>query len=86
MRYKVQEHQVGTTWKDAVVDYSKKGWDNCTFDTKREAEVYAYLWCNSVTRNIAEERAPIMEIRKPKGFRSSATYGEEILMRIVEDE
>lgn len=50
-----------------------------TFPSKREAEVYAYLWTNAVTKAVAQERAPIMDIGKPVGFRSSVTYGEEVV-------
>lgn len=84
MTYTVQEQQSDGSWKDAVLLPSHAGWDVCTFSTKREAEVYAYLWTNAVTKAVSQERAPVMELGKPVGFRSSVTYGEEVVMRVVE--
>lgn len=69
MTYTVQEQQSDGTWKDAVLLPSHTGWDVCTFSTKREAEVYAYLWTNAVTKAVSQERAPVMELGKPVGFR-----------------
>ena len=90
IKYKVQEFcskdGCARDWHDVVLDGKYCGWQECSFESKRKAEVYAYLWCNRVTASVASETAPTMQINKPMGFRSSATFGEECLMRIIEIE
>jgi len=84
--FKVQEcsDKANNVWKDASIHTNKKQWACCTFDTMREAEVYAYLWCHNVTIDRARQVAPQMTVDVPLSFRSSATYGEDVVMRIVE--
>lgn len=84
MKYKVQEHQTGTQWKDAILVVSSKLWANCTFNSKREAEVYAYLWCNQSTKERAYEVAPEIAIGVPYEFITPLTFGEGVFMRIIE--
>lgn len=43
-------------------DYNIKGWNVDTFNTKREAEVFAILWAYPVTRRFAFKNSPSMEI------------------------
>jgi len=75
-------------WHDAVLYKTGRfcpGWALCEYDDKRLAEIYAYLWCNDVSGVQASFNAPTMQINVPMGFRSSATMGEEVLMRIIEE-
>ena len=37
------------------------GWDNFSFENKREAEVYAFRWAYPVSREKAEADAPHMQ-------------------------
>lgn len=38
------------------------GWDSSIFDTKRDAEIYAYLWCYQCSLEDATKLAPVMNI------------------------
>lgn len=58
-----------------------EGWNNNGFETKREAEVYAYQWAYPVSKAEAEQEATEMEIGKPYDY----SMGEfPIMMQIME--
>lgn len=64
MKYTVYENgKPAAMWPDGFTF-----WDNATFATKREAEVYAYLWCYPVTKPVAAKEAPEMEIGKKYNY------------------
>lgn len=46
-------------------DYGLAGWQNDEFGTKREAEIYCYLWSYGTTYQDADCCAPIMELSVP---------------------
>ena len=54
-------------------------WGKDTFESKREAEVYAYYWAYPVTKIQAEKYAPKMEIGKSYNYSMSEF---PILMKI----
>jgi hypothetical protein len=60
-----------------------KCWEIATFDTKREAEIYAYLWCYPVTRDVAEKEAPQMKIGVAYDY---GMFEVPVWMKIVEEE
>jgi len=41
-----------------------KSWNNSTFQTKREAEIYAFHWAYPYSNEECEKNAPEMEIGK----------------------
>ena len=59
-------------------------WGNAEFPTKRDAEIYAFLWCNAVTRYEAEVLAPKMNLGVKYDYASNLTWHETILMSILE--
>lgn len=46
-------------------DYKVKGWDTDTFNTKREAEVFATLWCYPVSFEHAPMYSREMPLNQP---------------------
>lgn len=67
--------------KPAEMVGSDHFWSTGEFITKREAEVYAYLWAYPIVKSEAEIRAPEMEIGK------AYDYGQTkvpVMMRIEE--
>lgn len=60
-----------------------KCWETASFDTKREAEVYAYLWCYPVTKAVAERDAPKMDIGTQYDY---GMFEVPVLMHIEEEE
>lgn len=84
MGYRVQEGESKNgPWSDAVVNASKKGWDNCTFDNQKDAEEYAYSWCNYATKDESEKLAVRMKLGIPHMYVSNVN-GSGVYMRIVE--
>jgi hypothetical protein len=79
MKYTVYENG-----KPAVMALKTfKCWEKATFDTKREAEVYAYLWCYPVTKDVAQQTAPEMEVGKKYDY---GVYEVQVWMHIEEEE
>ena len=62
-------------------EHNIKGWDVDTFDTKREAEIFAYHWAYPVLREDAVENADVMELNKEYDY-SISEY--PVMMKIEE--
>jgi len=62
-------------------EHNIKGWDVDTFDTKREAEIFAYHWAYPVLREDAVENADVMEFNKEYDY-SISEY--PVMMKIEE--
>ena len=62
-------------------EYGIKGWDVDTFDTKREAEVFAFLWAYPFDRETAEVNAPTIPIGVDKDYSMSEF---PVMMRVEE--
>lgn len=72
--------------KPCILTIKLPMWSTNSFKTKREAEIYAYLWCNSVTREIAAKHAPVMEAGKVYEISTPLSMGSVIKMCIKEEE
>lgn len=63
-------------------DYKIPGWlGQDTFDLKRDAEIYAFLWAYSVSKSEAEKEAPEMETGVDYDY---STFEFPLMMRIEE--
>lgn len=68
--------------KEAIIEDTKiSTWKNCTFETKREAEVYACLWAYHCYLEEAERDAQEMELGKKYNM---STCGVPVMMEIRE--
>lgn len=63
-------------------EYNIPNWGIDTFDTVREAEIFAYLWAYPVTKEEAEVNAPQMAIGCDIDY--SMTSECPVLMKIIE--
>lgn len=60
-------------------------WSSAEFSSKRDAEIYAYLWCHKVTKEEAFRIAPEMELGVKYDYSSGGlSFGEPIIMSILE--
>jgi hypothetical protein len=69
--------------KPAVLMHSYDCWKSNVFNTKREAEVYAYLWCVGTTLERAKQEAPEMNLGEDYDY---SLYGDPVWMMILEVE
>lgn len=67
--------------KPAIIGLGPR-WRNATFDTKRDAEVYAYCWAYPVTKEFAEKNAPEMTPGEDYDY---GMYEVPVWMRIEEN-
>lgn len=63
-------------------EYKINGWEVGSFETKREAEVFAYLWAYPVSKSDAESNAPPMDLGKEYDY--SIVHGFPVMMKIEE--
>lgn len=71
--------------KPAVMEDSKyKRWHSNKFETKREAEIYAFLWAYPVTLHEAITYAPTMELNIEYDY--SSWEPRTFLMKITKEE
>ncbi len=86
--FRVQEYSnYFKHWSYAIIahlDGRSKTWGNCEFKEKRDAEVYAWMWCNVATKEQAIIDAPEMQIGVAYDYRGPLSFNEEVLMRIIE--
>ena len=59
-----------------------KGWDNNGFETKREAEIYAYHWAYPMPYEECKATAPEMELNVDYNYSMATDF--QVLMKIVE--
>lgn len=72
-------------FKPAKLDSENPIWNNNEFRNKRQAEIYAYVWCNKVTWSQASLMAPEMELGVQYDYSSGGlSFGEPIMMSILE--
>ena len=60
-------------------EYKIGDWTNDTFNTKREAEIFAYMWAYPVNYEVASKNAPEFELNRPYDL---SMCEESILMEI----
>lgn len=56
--------------------YEIKGWNVDTFNSQREAEIYAFAWAYPVTKEVAAQIAPAMELDREYDY-SMGAWSEE---------
>lgn len=62
-------------------EYKIKGWDKDTFDTKREAEIFAYHWAFPMPYSACVEFADTMDINVEYNY---STCEFPVMMKIEE--
>lgn len=79
MKYQVLQNGITADTK-GYPEITLECWNNSKFDTKREAEIYAYIWAYPVSVEEAIEIAPEMEINKEYDY----SMGGYVSMSIIE--